>query len=193
MASIYFKADSSVVAVVNEAIKKWHPELSKAQIQIGILFAVSGKDDQPAIKEAGHPVDGIIKIVTLKDRVTKGFDAEMILDGDSWKQMGDDDRLAFIDHLLSRLELKKPKKKKDKKNDAVHGDDEEQEEFEESEFLQDDIGRPVLKTRKWDWNAGFGFREVVERHGAHAPECHHLNHAKSIVDSAMKQKPAPQE
>ena len=73
MSSIYFKADDSVKVMIGDVIRQWHPELLKSQIRIGILFALSTKDDQPALKEAGYEVDGIIKIVPLKDRVTKLF------------------------------------------------------------------------------------------------------------------------
>ena len=139
--SIYFKADQATVNLVGDAVRTWHPELRKAQIIVGVLFAVSNKEGQAAIKEAGHEVDGIIKIVPLKDRVSKGFDVEMILDGDSWKQKGEKYNIAFVDHLLSRLELKKPKSKKSKNEKAS----DESEAQEEAEYMQDDIGRPVLK------------------------------------------------
>lgn len=191
MASVYFKADDSVKTIIGDVIRQWHPDLMKSQITIGILFAVSAKDDQPAIKEAGYAVDGTIKIVPLKDRVTKCFDVEIILDGDAWKTKSEKHRIAFIDHLLSRLELKKPTKQKNKKSDAVHGEDEDREEHDSEdnqEYLTDDIGRPVFKMRKCDWNAGLGFRDVVERHKLFAPECDSVNNAKLIIDSVINKQ-----
>lgn len=191
MSSIYFKADDSVKVMIGDVIRQWHPDLLKSQIRIGILFALSTKDDQPALKEAGYEVDGIIKVVPLKDRVTKLFDVEMILDGDAWKSKSEKHRLAYLDHLLCRIELKKPKSSKPKKSNTDNGSDEEREEHdkeENAEYLTDDLGRPVYKLRKYDWNAGVGFRNVVERHKNFAPEYDLISNAKIIVDSVINQQ-----
>jgi Putative phage metallopeptidase len=186
MANIYLMADESINLLVNSVIKNWHPDLFKVNLKVGALFALAGRETQPAIKENGHEVEGIIKIVPLKDRVSKGYDVEMILDGDEWKDNQHNHKIAVIDHLLSRLEVKKPKKKKDKKKLAVHGTDDEVKQHEPDEFITDDIGRPVLKIRRGDWNAGFGFREVVERHGLFSPESRNLDKASIIVAAALR-------
>lgn len=187
MAGIYIKADEMVHSLANLAVKNWYPDLQKVKLQIGILFVLSARESQPALKENGHPVEGTIKIVPLKDRVTKGFDVEILIDGDEWKTHHDEHKIALLDHLLCRLEVKKPKKKKKKKNQATtHGTDEEREEHEEAEFITDDIGRPALKLKKGDWNAGFGFSEVVERHGNYSLEARNIDKARYTVDSALK-------
>jgi hypothetical protein len=189
VANIYIRADDTVHNLDAHVIKSWHQELVKVNLKIGILFALSARENQPALKENGHPVDGIIKIVPLKDRVTKDFDVEIHLDGEEWKTSPGGCQIALIDHLLTRLEIKKPKKKKKKRSRgteaSVHGTDEERQEHEDAEFITDDIGRPVLKIRKGDWNAGYGFREVVERHGGCAPECRNIDRAKETVEAAM--------
>lgn len=188
MGSIYFQADKGVYDLAYRTIEKWHGELRKADIRIGILFALSTKEDQPAIRQSGYPVDGMIKIVPLKDRITKNFDVEIILDGQEWRNRTEAYSTALIDHLLCRIELKKPKPKKPKKNNSAHGSETEKESLEQSEFITDDIGRPVLKIRPWDWNAGFGFREVVERHGDNAPECKKVKEAQVIIDASKNNK-----
>jgi hypothetical protein len=185
LANIYVKTDESIMTLVNHVMQQWHSDLAKARVRVGVLFALSARESQPALKENGHAVDGTIKIVPLKDRVTKDFDVEMLLDGDEWGANKQEHRLAIIDHLLMRLEVRKPKLKKKKKR-VVHGDNTEREDHEEPEFLSDDIGRPILKLRKGDWNAGIGFRDVVVRHGAYSIEARNLERARVIVEEAIK-------
>ncbi len=188
MSSLYMRADERIAELVATAMTSWHPTLTKAGVKIGILFVLSARESQPALKENGHPVEGTIKIVSLKDRVSKGFDVEMLLDGDEWSHNQEPHKLALVDHLLSRLEIRKPKAKKKKKakgsEGAVHGEDGEREEHEEQEFMMDDIGRPIIKIRKADWRAGNGFREVVERHGPYSVEYRTTQQAWMIVETA---------
>ena len=92
---------------------------------------------------------------------------------------------------MCRIELKKPKSSKPKKSNTDNGSDEEREEHdkeESAEYLTDDLGRPVYKLRKYDWNAGVGFRNVVERHKNFAPEYDLISNAKIIVDSVINQQ-----
>lgn len=192
MPNIYMKADSdnSAIAHVAHTIDSYYPDLKKVGLKYGILFAISA-NESPALKENGHPTEGTIKIVSSKDRVTKEFDVEIILDGTEWQNGREQHHLALIDSLLARLEVKrrKLKKKKNKKgkgsDGAVHGTDEERKAHEEEEFITDDIGRPVLKLRKGDWNSGMGFREVVERHGGFSVEHRRLESINAIVDAAI--------
>lgn len=180
MSSIYFKADSQTHHTAYDIISKYHPDLRAADIKVGILMALSNKENQPAIKEGGMAVEGTIKIVSLKDRITKGFDVEIILDGDVWKQ-NDKNQIAILDHLLSRLEIKKNKKVKNKSKNEQDEHEEKDNVFEEEQFVTDDIGRPVIKFRQFDWNAGAGFTDVVARHGDCAPECRNVLKAMELI------------
>jgi hypothetical protein len=187
MASIFTPAHESVHNLVNHAIRQWYPELLKAKVEIGVLFAISARETQPALKENGHPVPGTIKIVSPKDRISKKYDVELILDGDEWGSDSAQHQLAKIDSFLARLEIKKPKPKKPKKSKAtVHGNDEENQQHQPDEFMVDDAGRPKLRLRKGDWNAGYGSREVVERHGQFAPEVLSLDKAQAVVQAALQ-------
>jgi hypothetical protein len=190
MASIYIPANDAVIAMVKKVAGQWHPDLIKAKVDFGILLVLAASEKtQPAVKENGHAVGGTIKIVNPKDRITKKFDVEILLDGDEWKTDRDEHKVAKFDHLLSRLEVKKPKAKKKKGGGgAVHGKDEEREDHAESEFAMDDYGRPQLKIRKGDWNVGYGFADVVKRHGDFSPEVKALDKARAIVDSIIKQE-----
>jgi len=170
-------AGDKVSAIVEEVVNKWHPELSNAKVQIGVLFIISA-GDSPPLKENGHPVEGTIKIVSVKDRVTKKFDVEMVLDGFEWHKGAHEHRIALVDHLISRLEIKKPKPKKNPKRKQK---DDDQCDNSKSTFLVDSVGRPALKIRKGDWNAGIGFHEVAARHGSFSIEQRNLAKAKAIT------------
>jgi hypothetical protein len=188
MASIYIPANADVLALVKKVAGEWHPDLIKAQAEFGVLLVLAASETQPAVKENGHAVEGTIKIVAPKDRITKKFDVEILLDGDEWKTDREEHKVAKIDHLLSRLEVKKPRPKKKKGGGAVHGSDEEREAHQEAEFAMDDYGRPQLKLRKGDWNVGYGFADVVKRHGNFAPEVKALDKARAVVDYILKEK-----
>lgn len=174
MGNIYFKANEEHHKIAYRVMSKYHPELSKSRIQLGLLITLSNKEDQPAIKDGAY---GIIKIVPVKDRVTKNFDVEIIVDGDIWEKKPHL-RDPLIDHLLSKLEIKKPKPKKGEKpkND------------EEDDFLTDDIGRPLIKMRKCDLNAVSGFSEVASRHGDISIEILQLRDMNDKIQAAIKEK-----
>jgi hypothetical protein len=186
--SIFFPADDSVLALVRKVMKDNHEDLVKARVDVGVTFAISSKENQPALKEHGQPSFGMTKIVPPKDRVRKNIDVELWLDGDEWGTDSDLTRYAKVDHLLQRVEIKKPKpKKKKKKNSAAqHGSEEENAQHEEQEFLVDAGGKAILKPRKPDLFVPGGFREVIERNGKHAPECLILDQARRLMDLAVK-------
>lgn len=185
--SIYFSADDTVLAQVKSVMGKYHQDLVKGRIEVGVTFAISSKENQPALKEHGQPTFGMAKIVAAKDRIRKGIDVELWLDGDEWGQDSLQHKLAKIDHLLMRIEVKKQKPKKKKKNGAArHGTDEENQEHEEQEFQVDNGGKAVLKMRKPDLFVPGGYREVIERHGAFAPECIILDHARVVANAACE-------
>jgi hypothetical protein len=52
--------------------------------------------------------------VPLKDRLTKSYDAEMMVSRDDWNLMNEAHRLALLDHELSHLEPVKRKAKRPK-------------------------------------------------------------------------------
>ncbi len=192
MPSIYFPADNNIVTLVQYIQRERHPEQIKARVEIGVLMALSGRETQPALKEHGQAVEGTIKIIAPKDRVSKKFDVEMILDGDEWKTNNHHHQIGLIDHLLARLELRKPKIKK-KKKQHHQGTDEEQAQVAEEEFVTDDGGRPMLRMRKSDIYVGVGFRDVIERNGRFAPEFRAIEKASIVAEAAclVAETPAP--
>lgn len=185
--AIFFPADDNVLSLARKVMNDNHEDLVKARVDIGVTFAISSKEDQPALKEHGQVTFGIAKIVAPKDRVRKSIDVELWIDGDEWGTDHAHVRYAKLDHLLQRIEVKKPKPKKKKKNKAAqHGSEEENQQHEESEFLVDAGGKAILRMRKPDLFVYGGFREVIERNGSSAPECLTLDHARRIMDVAVK-------
>ncbi len=183
--SIFFPADDNVLALVRKVLNDNHEDLVKARVDVGVTFGLSSKESQPALKEHGQQSFGFTRIVPPKDRVRKNIDVELWLDGDEWGTDSDLIRYAKIDHLLQRVEVKKPKPKKKKKGTS-HGTDDENQQHEEQEFLVDAGGKAILKPRKPDLFVPGGYRDVIERNGRHAPECVILDTARRLMDQAVK-------
>lgn len=159
MAITYWMGDSQVQAYVTKVINTWHQMFQTADVKIGIIMCASDKDDVPALKHSGYPALATIKVVPLKDRISKNYDAELMIDANFWETTTEERRLALVDHELCHLRLKEPKA--GQANVKEVGD---------LQILYDDIGRPVLKLVGGDWNVGDGFEEVVRRHGEVAIE-----------------------
>lgn len=157
----YTLASGEVNALLNKVVQRWHQDLDKFQVRIGILMAHN--DNGAAVKSGGYPAFAMVKPVPLKDKITKGYDVEMLIDADAWENMKPRHRAALLDHECSHLVV------------AMDTDAPTQPKL-------DDLGRPVVKTKKADYSAGDGFRAVVARHGRFAIEHLNLTRAKAIVD-----------
>lgn len=159
------EADWPVTLLAN-VMKQYHPRLSDLEVRVGILMAYNA--DGPPVKHGGYPALAKIKPVPLKDRVTKGFDAELLIDEQAWKELSKETQAALLDHELSHLSL-------------VVKEDENGREIVQI----DDIGRPKLKTVPGDWNTGDGFREVVARHGEASIEFENARKAHAYATAAL--------
>jgi hypothetical protein len=178
MAAYYCLPDESTVALLQNAIERWHPDLDEHKVRVQALMA-GRDDDKPAVRHGGYAALATIRVVPLRDRVTKGYDAEMIVSQADWDMMTPKHKLALLDHELSHLSIVrrevKPPRGKRRDPDA------------EREFVisLDDLGRPKLKLRKGDWNAGDGFREVVARHGDYAAEWENIRRVYAVAAEAQ--------
>ena len=168
MSITYWKADVAIEAVVSTVIAKWHQDLQKAEVKIGIIMCSSDKEEVPALKHGGYPALATIKIVPLKDRISKNYDAEMMIDARFWADSTEERRVALVDHELCHVRLKEPSKGQE--NVKTIG---------ELSIVYDDINRPLIRTVPGDWNIGDGFEEVVKRHGLVA---HEVTSVKCIGD-----------
>ena len=146
MPTTYVFADSDVMGLVKQVMRDWHGILADAEVLVGVLFAHD--ETGPAIKRAGVKVMGSIRVVPLKDRLAKRYDAEMLLDAEEWGRATEKQRLALLDHELSHLRAR----------------------FADGVVMRDALRRPMLKVVCGDWNPTDGFRAVVQRHGANSYE-----------------------
>ena len=171
MATIYAipDRDEDVVQMLRHVMDKWHQPLAQLQVRVGILLATN-PEGGGAVKHGGYPAMATIKPTSLKDRVSKGYDAELVIDGEIWDQLAEETKAALIDHELSHIT---PVVKK-----GVDGKLAPQ---------LDDLGRPKLKSVKGDWNCGDGFKHVVSRHGADAVEFENIRRAHAIAVAAANE------
>jgi hypothetical protein len=143
-------------------MSRHHQELKEAGVTLDCLFAHAPRNEsgQPmghAIKHAGYPAAGKIRIVSLKDRVAGRADAELLLDGDSWRDWTASQKAALIDHELQHLSV------------LVSAS---------GAAKTDDCGRPKIKIRLHDYQFG-GFKAIAERHGDDSFEVSEMRH---VVD-----------
>lgn len=165
MATTYHTADDDVLAMLRHVLGRHHHQLRDAGVRVGVIMAEN--PDGPAVKHGGYPSTATIRVVSLKDRLTKGYDAEMLIDERVWNEASSDEQAAILDHELCHLSLvwlagAKLRKVRDEDPNAPA-------------WEVDDLNRPKLKLVPGDWNAGDGFRVVVERHGRAAVEFTNLD------------------
>lgn len=142
----YEKCPGEVQDMLDDAMTRWHVELTEARVEVKPLFCRAYDrhgEAIPAIKISGQAVIAKIKIVSLEDRVRGLGDAKLLIDANRWERMGHNARLALLDHELEHLEIK--------------GDD------------LDDAGRPKLKIRHHDYMVA-GFDAVAKRQGENSIE-----------------------
>lgn len=170
MATSYVR-DTAVEEMVRERIKEAHEDMNRHGVRVCVLMATSDKGH--AVKHGGYAANATVSVVPLKDRVTKGYDAEIIIDQTAWDGFRPRQRLALIAHEVNHLRLVR---KKDK--------------FSGMLVVQtDDIGRPKLKTVPGDWNAGDGFRTIVREFGDDAVEFANIRSAWAFAEQAAKDGP----
>lgn len=167
-------ADEECTQQLGKVMERHHPRLAEAGVKVGVLMAFNPEGD--AVRHGGYPAFASIRVVALRDRVTKGYDAEMLIDETQWQSMSEAHRAALLDHELSHLSLVPMSAKQlaeARANNSAAPD-----------WKLDDLGRPKLKLVKGDWNAGDGFRDVVARHGKVAIEFANIASAKAMADAA---------
>lgn len=168
MSTSYSVAPDEVCMVVGRRLHDARRDLLDLGVRVGVLFAYN--PGGPAVKHGGHPAAATIKVVPQRDRITKGYDAEMVIDQGIWDDLSPGQRVALVAHELHHIV---PVIKVDKETGA--------------EMPQlDDGGRPKLKTRPGDWNGGDGFAEIVAEFGADAIEYENIRWCKAKADAAAE-------
>lgn len=185
-------ADDDARDRVKDIMGRYHEKLRDAGVVVGILFAATDKEGESSIKVNGVAKSATIKVVSLKDRVLKEVDAELVIAHEGWEEMdpetarGRQRRNALIDHELSHLRLKRGEYRTVLGPDGrpERGPDGEETGRRELDFDVDDLGRPKLSTVPGDVDAGDAFEQVIRRWGSDAVEYRVLSRAGRWAEKA---------
>lgn len=143
----YTHASESVVARCVALMKKYHLDLSNIQLRVDVLMVSSNKPG-PVLKLHGRSCAAIVRIVSLRDRVKGGGDAEIVIAEAGWMRLTEEEQDGLLDHELYHIELK-----------PARG----------GGVARDTHGRPKLAMVDHDYEFGW-FDEIARRHGDAAPE-----------------------
>lgn len=175
MPTTFSAADPEVLRLLDHSVLPDHfPRLVELGVRIGVVMAYN--PDGGAIKHGGYPAAATIKVVSLKDRVTKGFDAELLVDQGVWDGLRHRQRLSLLYHECRHLEP------------VPQRDDEEPRHLDNGapDCARDDLTRPRLKCVPGDWNGGDGFRDCVALFGDDAIEHQNAALAFGAAEAARK-------
>lgn len=174
MPTVYSNGSADMYAAVAARLKAAEPELAAAGVKVGVLLA--SNPDGPAVKHGGYPCSATIRVVSARDRVAKGYDAELTIDDTVWAELSPTGREALVAHELRHLRLVPAKVKKGQEPDP-----------DAPAWQVDDLGRPKLKAVPADWNAGDGFAEIVAEFGESAVELASLRAVVARAEGAVQQ------
>lgn len=94
MPTTYSRADDDIIALLTKVMHEYHRDLEEAGVLVGVVAATNPSGD--AVKHHGSPAFATIRVVSPKDRVSKGTDAELLLDADKWEELRPRQRLAAL-------------------------------------------------------------------------------------------------
>ena len=160
MGKTYEKAQERDLKVVDDVMTRKYQDLASHGLKVGFLFVYGVESDEgvkPPLTKDGVALAATIRNLTLKDRLAKGYDVEIVADGDHWAEIPDKRKEALIYHELGHLKIKR-KAVKNKKTKEIT-----------EEVVYDDLMRPCLKMLRHDLNFG-GFRHVMEEYGEDSEE-----------------------
>jgi hypothetical protein len=120
-----------------------------------------------------------VRVVSLKDRVFKPIDAEMLIDLEAFDGLTGRQKKALLDHELAHLELK------EFTYFPVLDSDGQPTGETEIRFEKDDLDRPKLRLRKGDANFGDAFATVIQRNGRAAVEFLNAKKFNEFADRAL--------
>ncbi len=168
MPTTYRRCDQSVSDLASELLVKYdsHKPLVESRARIDFVFACADLDEDghpmaDALKKNGIKALGITRKLGGKDRALGRGDAEIALDHYWWtQQASEEQQRALLDHELHHIAVVLQK--------------------ETGRARLDDMGRPVVRLRKHDFEFGW-FSVIAARHGEHSIE---RIQAREIVEIA---------
>ena len=148
MPTTYEPCPQSVADFAARVLNEFHPELAQASVTIDYAFAVNEDEDEHAMKIRGQRVLARVKLYNLEDRARGRDDAKICIDKVWWDGAEESERKAVMDHEHEHLQFSKVWRDED---GALC-------------WKTDDLGRPKLKLKNHDAEAGI-FMNVIQRHG----------------------------
>src|SRR5437667_3520417 len=153
----YERCPKEVTALANDILCAYpeHKPLLDCKTKFDFVFASPDIDEKTgealndALKKHGRKALGIARKIPLKDRALGRGDVEIALDHPWWEDAPAKQKAALLDHELHHFEPKLT---------------------ETGDYAFDDLGRPIIKLRKYDYEFGL-FKIIAERHGVHSQEC----------------------
>lgn len=143
---MYTKFPKEVELLANELRCEYYPTLNEFDVHIGIIL-VKVED---GLIDKGVNVCGTLKVMDTLDRLTKGYDIELLLDEEVWQGAPLEEQKAILDYFLFQIELVP------NSNKAIDNGEEP--------YKIDELGRPRLRLKKADWQSGGGYNEMVKRY-----------------------------
>ncbi len=155
MASTFERCPKNVEHMAKALLEEFdtHKPLLDSGAIIDFMFARAEVDEKTgerkgyAITKGGVRALGQARKVPLKERAMGRGDAEVMLDGDHWDDIPEDQQRAILDHELHHLTPK----------------------IDKRGLMRDDLGHPVLELRKHDYEYGW-FNIIAARHKAASQE-----------------------
>jgi hypothetical protein len=168
-------ADADVQNLLAQVMAEHYPRLHEAGVKVGILMARN--TEGPALKRGGYEVLAMIKPVPLKDRLTKGYDAELLIDAREYEEFRERRRESLLHHELGHIDTV----------DLTPAEMKAREEDESVTWKTDDLGRPKLKSVPGNWNCGDGFVRTVAEYGTDAVEYENIRRCQARADAARRE------
>lgn len=158
MPTTYQQCPEDVTEFAAKVLQKYHPDLAEAGVTIEYLFANSDAEDERPLMMRGQACAAIVKLYPLDDRAAGCKDAKIRIDEKWWKDAGIDLRTAMLDHEHHHLQFAKVWRNED----------------QALQWKTDDLGRPKLKMKNHDAEAGVFF-DVIQRHAEKSLDFRQVN------------------
>ncbi len=157
MSTTYSDCPRDVSDMADAILRDTSSELLDAHVSIAYYFAAN--ESGPALNHNGWPAKAMVKITSLKDRVSGLKDARVWIDEQTWHDIDDIEKESLLAHELEHLEVVRVK--------------------QDGSVKRDDCGRPMLKIRKHDFQIG-GFHSIVRRYGSAAHEAQAVVEVRNV-------------
>lgn len=152
------QAESEDQALLAAVLNRYHPDLAKHGVTVGLLAAAGG------LALHGYPAAALVRVNALRLRVQGAPDCTVELCHESWQQRPEAERRAILDHELEHVVILFEKDGKPKTDDAH---------------------RPKLRLKPHDFQIG-GFKNVIERHRECALEARQIADATKYIQGLFQ-------